>query len=401
MAEVFILEPSKEIPVTANYDVVVVGGGIAGVSAALAAARNGSRTVLIERMFGLGGLATLGLVVVYLPICDGKGRQVCYGIPEELLRLSIRYGCEDRVPDAWLTANAEEKRKCQRFEVQYNGQVFSILLEQLLLEAGVDILYGTTLCSVYREKDAIRGILVENKSGRQAILGRSFVDATGDADLCAMAGEDVAIHEKGNPLAAWYYETTGGEYRLNVYGVSDLVRPGEEAPAISNSRYIGLDGKELSRMVQDSHKAVLTHYLKKGNVSKTHALSTLATIPMIRMTRRLKGVYESKENDAFCEFSDSVGLVSDWRRSGPIYEVPFSSLRAKHNRNLIAAGRCISATGDMWDIMRVIPPCAVTGQAAGLAASLSDNMPSINIDLLQQKLRESGVRLHVKELPAL
>ena len=87
-----MIESEKKVPVLGKYDVVVVGGGIAGVSAALAAARNGSKVLLAEKMFGLGGLATLGLIVVYLPICDGMGRQVCYGIAEELLYLSIKHG---------------------------------------------------------------------------------------------------------------------------------------------------------------------------------------------------------------------------------------------------------------------------------------------------------------------
>ena len=94
----FIEEKAKQIPVYGEYDVAVVGGGIAGIAAALAASRHGAKTVLIEKQFALGGLATLGLVTIYLPICDGCGRQVSFGIAEELLKLSMKYGCEGRYP---------------------------------------------------------------------------------------------------------------------------------------------------------------------------------------------------------------------------------------------------------------------------------------------------------------
>ncbi len=398
MNEQFVTESEKKVPVFGNYDVIVVGGGIAGVSAALAAARNGSRVLLTEKMFALGGLATLGLIVVYLPICDGMGTQVCYGIAEELLHLSIRHGWEDRYPRAWLEEGYEEERKRQRFEVQYNGQVFAILMEQLLRKEGVDILYGTAVCGADYEEGRIKGVFIENKSGRRYVTGKSFVDASGDADLCALVDERISLHTEGNPLAAWYYETIDGEYKLRVFGVSDLVRPGEEAPAISRKRYLGLDGKELSEMVCDSHDKTLADYLRKGGVSKQHALSTLATIPMIRMTRGLRGVYELSEEDVFRSFSDSVGLICDWRKRGPVYEVPFSALHGSKCKNLVAAGRCVSAKGDMWDIMRVIPPCAVTGEAAGLAASISSDFDHMDMDLLQQKLRNNRVRLHRNEL---
>lgn len=397
MSEEMILEASRQIPVTGKYDVVVAGGGIAGVSAALAAARRGSRVALLERMYGLGGLATLGLVVVYLPICDGMGHQVCHGIAEELLRLSIHHGWEDRYPDSWLVPGREADRKNQRFEVQYNGQVFAILMEQLLRREGVDILYGTAVCGADVQGQRIRAVFVENKSGRQAIVGDCFVDASGDGDLCRLAGEETAVHAQGNPLAAWYYETIDSEYKLRIFGVSDLVRPGEEADAISPRRYMGLDAKELSEMVCESHDKVLKDYLSKGGVSRTHALSTIASIPMIRMTRRIMGRYEMREEDAFRRFDDSVGLVSDWRKRGPIFEVPFSALCGRC-KNLVTAGRCVSAGGDMWDIMRVIPPCAVTGEAAGTAASMTTDFSALDIGLLQEEICKNGVKLHVKDL---
>ena len=137
-----LTEPARVLPVIDDCDVLVCGGGVAGIAAALAAARTGARTVLLEREFLLGGLATLGLVTIYLPLDDGCGHQVSFGIAEELLRRSIRSGIvEDRYPAGWLdgTPNADGPR----FEVQYNPNAFAVEVEKLLTDAGVKILYGT------------------------------------------------------------------------------------------------------------------------------------------------------------------------------------------------------------------------------------------------------------------
>ena len=130
----YINEPSKNIPISHECDVLVCGGGIAGIASALAAARKGAKVLLLEREFTLGGLATLGLVTIYLPLCDGMGNQQIFGITEELLRLSIKYGHEARYPKAWLEGGTfEEKRDGQRFLVQFNPQMFALAAEELLL----------------------------------------------------------------------------------------------------------------------------------------------------------------------------------------------------------------------------------------------------------------------------
>ena len=119
-----------------RYDVAVCGGGFAGISAALAAAREGKKVILFEKQYMLGGLGTAGLVTIYLPLCDGFGRQVSFGIAEELLKLSITYGAEDRYPENWLDGAGTKTEQDKRYEVQYNAQVFAILAEKLLLESG-------------------------------------------------------------------------------------------------------------------------------------------------------------------------------------------------------------------------------------------------------------------------
>lgn len=163
----YVTEPARELPVVETCDVFVAGGGIAGAAAALAAARGGAKVLLCERECLLGGLGTLGIVTIYLPLCDGCGRQVSYGISEELLRLSIKHGAEARYPTPWLDGGTVEERAATRFEVQYNAHLFAIELERLLLREGVSILYTASVCGVTKQDGRIDTVLVEHK-GRPA-----------------------------------------------------------------------------------------------------------------------------------------------------------------------------------------------------------------------------------------
>lgn len=395
-----VIKEYLETNVSASCDVLVCGGGFAGISAALAAARQGKHVILLEKQYILGGLGTAGLVTIYLPLCDGQGRQVSFGIAEELFRLSISMGNEGRYPDNWLDSTDLSRRtdKDKRFEVKYNPQLFAILAEQLLLDNGVEILYGTYAVNVSKVEDRIEAVIVENKSGRQAIKARSIVDATGDCDIAWLAGAPTETFKQGNILAAWYYSLGKQGYGLNIVGVADIPddqkTDANQVPLLSRRRFTGLDGQEISEMMVLSHASTLNH-VKKGMLKDETLIPTsIATIPQLRMTRKLVGEYTLQDTQVHTRFADSIGLVSDWRKRGPVYEVPFSTLYSKTVKNLIVAGRCTSVTDSMWDIMRVIPCCAVTGQAAGIAAAISDNFSAIDLERLQTLLRENGVVLH-------
>lgn len=398
-----VREPARELPVFGEYDVIVAGGGVAGVAAALSAARAGARTLLLEREYLLGGLATLGLVTIYLPLCDGRGHQVSFGVAEELLRLSVSHGAEVPLPRAWAESGNVEDRARARMEVRYNANLFACLAEKQLADAGVEILFGTTLCDAVTEGGGLRYVIVENKSGRGALYARGFVDATGDADLCALAGEETAYFAQGNVLAAWYYATKGDKNALQMLGCADI--PDKEkresgksgtAPLVDR-RFGGLSAKELSEMVCLSHKIALSDFLAGGDLADGHALTMLPTIPQIRMTRRLSGQYTMRDEEMHRRFSDSIGMIGDWRKSGPIYELPFGILCGRRIGNLFAAGRCISVEDAMWDITRVIPACAVTGEAAGLAAAVTDGIHAPEVTALQEKLYRAGGKLHIDE----
>ena len=384
-----------------KYNIAVCGGGFAGISAALAAAREGKKVILFEKEYMLGGLGTAGLVTIYLPLCDGYGRQVSFGIAEELLKLSITYGAEDRYPENWLDHIGTRTEKDKRYQVQYNAQVFAILAEQLLLETGVDILYGSYVVDVSTENSRITKLYVENKSGRTAYFVDAVVDATGDCDIAHFAGVPTALFEQGNILAAWYYYTNPSGYHLQKIGASDTPeeeRTGKEAKPLVNRRFTGLDGKELSEQVCLSHKTTLKHWLKIRETDKDAVISTIATIPQIRMTRKIIGEYELAHTELHTYFEDSIGMVSSWKKRGPVYEVPFRTLYNKKMKNLIVAGRCTSVNEPLWELMRVIPCCAVTGQAAGTAAAMTDDFSTLNVSELQKKLQANGVVLHEKDI---
>lgn len=396
-----IIEKLKT-PIIKDCDVLVCGGGFAGISASLAAARQGKKVILLEKQYILGGLATAGLITIYLPLCDGLGRQVTFGIAEELFRLSIKMGAEDKYPENWLENIGTKTDKDKRFEVQFNPQLFAILVEQLLIKENVEILYGSYAVATDVTDNKINAVIIESKSGRQAIKSKTVIDCTGDCDIAHFSGVNCESFKQGNVLAAWYYSTGKDGYKLNTLGFCDIPedQKGENYKGnhLVNKRFTGLDCEELSNMTVLSHASTLNDIIKKRENDKELFPTTIATTPQIRMTRKIVGEYVLHDTEMHTYFNDSIGMVSDWRKRGPVYEVPFRTLYSKEIKNLIVAGRCTSVSESMWDIMRVIPCCAVTGEAAGVAASLTDDFSKIDIIKLQDILKQNGVILHENEL---
>ncbi len=388
-----IIEREREIPLQGEYDVVVLGGGVAGVAAAVSATRNGAKTLLVEEQYLLGGLATSGLIAYYLPLCDGNGTQLSFGLAEDFLKLSISHGEDGHYPTAWLDKEDVEERKRVRYLTQFNPQLFALLLDKALTENGAEILFGTRLSACIVENERIQTVILENRSGRFAVRAKNFIDCTGDATLCLMAGEETALYQKKNEIAAWYYETADGKYNLKEVGCRDT----DEAYEVIG-RFQGVDGKELSDVTLQTHKITLERFLESGRNTKTHALATLPTIPQVRMTRKLVGKSTMTVEDDHKTFADSVGMFGNWRKKGPAFEMPFGCLVGRKILNLGVAGRCISVDDDMWDLTRVIPPCVLSGEAIGTAAALNDDVTETNVEELQKVLYKNGVKLHLSEV---
>lgn len=389
------------VPVAGAYDVIVVGGGVAGVAAALAAKRNGCKTLLIEKSVMLGGLATLGLIAIYLPLCDGQGRKVVGGIAEELLHLSIKYGYNN-LPPEWQKgcSRAETKR---RYMTDFSPAAFVLALDEVMQAEGVDLLFDTVFSRPVMENGVCRGIIVENKSGRVAYRGKMVVDTTGDADIMYRAG--AACVEGQNWLTCWAY-TTGLEemkkavetgkvkagLRLQWYGAE-----ADGRNAVAGARkYNGTDAQDVTEFLLKGRELLRKDLAAAKNGEK--ACVTLPGMAQFRTTRRIKGFYELQEDDINKHFEDSIGTTGDWRRSGPVMEIPYRSLLAPGIHNLITAGRTIAAAGDAWEITRVIPPAAMTGEAAGTAAALAIkrncSLAELPVADLQHRLEQAGVLIH-------
>ena len=348
-----------------DYDVIVAGGGIAGIAAALAAARAGAETLLLEKEYALGGLATLGLIIVYLPIDDGLGEKMSASISEELAKCALSLG-PGKVPDVWADETATAgQRKGTRYEVRYNAASMMIAAERLLQEAGVHLLYDVRLTGAETQGDKVSSVFIETKRGRMALTARAFIDCTGDADLCWFAGE-TTVDDDTNRRTGWYYSFDGSKLQLHMQSdpIYDAIPEGSRL-------YSGTDPEQISQHLQDMRRIIFTHVegLRAQGDPDAYPL-LIPTYHGLRMTRRLEtGTHFSEDDHDFAWFRDSIGMIGNWKHPGHRYSIPYRAIKAEHLCNLYAAGRCCCADKSGWDLTRVIPSCAVTGEAAGLAAA--------------------------------
>lgn len=380
------IEVKKSVPIKNQYDTVVIGGGVAGVAAAIAAARMGEKVCLIEREYALGGLATLGLVAIYLPLCDGKGHQLIGGISEELLHSSVKYGT-NTIPESWKDKGIStiEEKAVARYKTHFDPTSFEYSLDEYIQKLGIKILFGTLFSDVVMTGNHIDYVLLENKENQFALAAKTVIDCSGDADVCYQAGENVAYYTE-NRKTGWYYSNSKKGYLLHKTGESLNVpiKRGSKA-------YGGISCDEISEFMMETRKII---FQDRGENNIDTIVTQIPTIPQLRMTRRLIGKTTLlPENERYL-FEDSVGMFGDWRNPGPVYYLPFSALYGKCD-NLLVAGRCISSEGDVWDIARAIPVCAQTGEVAGRASALAHQnrttrIQDISIGELKKELMKNG-----------
>jgi hypothetical protein len=440
----FLTEPQRQTPLLGEYDVVVLGGGPAGIAAAVAAASAGRSTLLVERYGFLGGMGTAAGVTNFCGLhanVHGEVRQVVHGVATGLLARIDHLG----------GLNAPHTVFGKTWAQAYDTGAYKIAADQLLAAAGVRVLFHALGAGVVMATPSrVQALLVETKSGRGAIAGQCFIDASGDGDLAVWAGAPYVLGDgAGNML----YPST--MFRLN--GV-DPVRANEDwgrigrmmLEAEASGRYHfprktpivrpqknpiewrvnltqlanaqglamnGVDAQELSdaETLGRAQIASVAQFLKEVPGFEQSYIVDIAPQVGIRETRRVRGHYELTERDVLdcASFDDTIGvngwplelhLAGDvefrWPKipeSRGFNQLPYRMTVPPGFDNLWVAGRCASMSHEAQSAARVTGACFVMGQAAGTAAHLAlgagRTAASVDTAQLQQRLEQDGAYL--------
>lgn len=416
--------PQARVPIVARPDVLVVGGGSAGLSAAVAAARQGADTLLLERFTYLGGLATGGLIVLLLTMDDGAGRQVVAGLCQEIVeRMEKRGGVFYPPKGQWGNPDPKLVEHCSRwglvwgspppgghrvrYSVAFDPHEFIFAADQMVHEAGVRVLYQTWGCEPIVEDGRITAVVIQNKAGRQAIVPGVVIDATGDGDIFTAAGEEFEA-ERVHPWL-WFLMSSvrdietalGSRQGLFFRALGDghaLVPWGGEARV--RHKIDATNPLEVSDALVECREMVMEEAARlKSTVPgfEDAYVSLIADQLGVTESRRLRGRYVLAREDLDKPFDDVIAVTGHWTKYACVYNIPYRSLLPQRTTNLLAAGRCISADHRAHHATKEIPPCMATGQAAGTAAAvaLDSNVAVAEIDVsaLQRKLREGGALL--------
>jgi glycine/D-amino acid oxidase-like deaminating enzyme len=395
-------EEARRIPVAAECDVLVAGGGSAGIAAAVAASRAGAETILVERYGSLGGMATGGLVILLLSLDDGCGRQTVGGLCQELVdRLTARSAALHPPAEQWGNPDLElvehyrryglvwgREPHAVRYSVAYDPEEFRFAANGLLAEAGVRLRLHTWIARPIVADGAVQGVITESKAGREAFLAKVVVDATGDGDLFAAAGEPFGLEQvhpwlwfrMGNvrgaddailgtegrffkALGGRFFKTLGAGRTLMPWGIADVVDRKIDPTSPDDLTWAELECRRRVMAVVDELKGV------EG--FEDAYLEDLAWQLGIYESRRLEGRYVLGRRDEGVSFDDAVAFTGDWVRYGVTYEIPYRCLLPQRTEQLLVAGRCLSADHRVHQATKEIPPCFATGEAAGIAAALS------------------------------
>lgn len=436
-----LMEPARRTPVLGEYEVVVLGGGPAGMAAAVAAARAGRSTLLVERYGFLGGMGTAAGVTNFCGLhanVHGNIRQVVHGVAADLLqRIAALGGLND--PHALFGKTVAQA---------YDTAAYKIAADDLLASAGVQVLFHALAAGVVMDgAHRVKALLVETKSGRRAVLGRAFVDCSGDGDLAAWAG---APYEKGDGAGSMLYPST--MFRLNGVDPQRAGRAWETIPRLmaqaqaegrwrfprkgaivrpqksgiewrvnltqlANARGDAMDGTdalELSdaEILGRRQIASVAGFLKEVPGFEASYIVDIAPQVGIRETRRVLGRYLLTERDVLdcASFDDTIG-VNGWPlelhlkgdvefrwpkipESRGFNHLPYRMTVPLGLENLWVAGRCASMTHEAQSAARVTGACFVMGQAAGTAADLALGAgcaaADVDIPALQGRLESQG-----------
>ncbi len=407
-----VTEPAREVPVLHDVDVLVVGGGPAGTTAAISAARLGARTMLVERYNHLGGLSTGGLVIWIDRMTDWDGKLVIRGLGQELLDRLPSDAKSGPDPKHWGSREAEAVARWKpRFSAHHDTVTWAPMIdpEQLkavsltaVREAGANLLFHCWASQAVMEDGHLQGVVFESKGGRFAIKARVVVDTTGDGDIFASAGEassgDVeasSIQQCINTAWLWggvdceqwlrfrqspEYDAFAAQARTEI-GLFEWPIPSwrNDIAVFMGPRwagYNGLDAHDLTAVELRSRDkmAELLAYYRRHAPGFANAWTMLTASQVgVRLTRRLQGLGSLTRNDwsAGRVHSDEIGISPSLAPKWDSVSVPYGSLLPRTVPGLLVAGRHLSCDASSQTFMREIPQCWLTGHAAGAAAALA------------------------------
>ena len=407
-----------------EYDVIVIGGGPSGCTAAIASAREGAKTLLLESTYALGGMATMGGVPAWCPFSDGE-KIIYRGLAEKIFNMT-KAGEKHISPNAldWVPIIPEKLKR---------------ILDDLTEEAGVDVLFGSFVSAVDAEDGMIKNIVVANKNGLTAYSAKTYVDCTGDGDVAAWAGAEVLKGDEetgdlqmstlcftvsnvdmysylcgnnlhgGNPQSPIHDILKSGKYPMikDSHLCQNTIGPGVIGFNAGHVADVdGTDTQSLSKGMAEGRKmaneivTALNEFAPKifGNA----VLSSTASLMGIRESRRIVGDYVLTAQDYLERrtFDDEIGRSAYYidvhqskkaksredmetkyprYQKGESYGIPYRILTPVGIKNLLTAGRCISCDRRILGSVRVMPPAMVTGEAAGTAAAMAAKMSSVDV----------------------